>query len=396
MKKTGFILLLLISGSFLYSQVATRNDPQAYIVYKQGNEMYKVKKYDDAKNYYLQLINEYPDSKFVPYSIYMLSFMETDYIKIIDYLSLIKDKYPEFRYWTNSVEKLADIFYVMGNHVAAIDQYKMINTDKAYYMLSLIYSANGYQDLALSNVNKLLIQTKDNSLAYKGFIIESKIYLDTKKYTEVYPILQQALKLRKWAFDNGSRILFYAGKYYFYRNEIENHFEKSLYIFSLLKTKFPLSVEASLVNPYIDYFNKNNIVKIDYVRWINDEFAAPAEVPYQNQTVSVLDELENKAEKVSSAAEGAEGNMIKAGILEYAVRIGEYKDLSVANLVAKDIVRSGYNFPLGIYYRNDMYYAEIRGINKVDEAKDIAKKMIAMGYTDTKVIEFTKVVEYNK
>lgn len=132
------------------------------------------------------------------------------------------------------------------------------------------------------------------------------------------------------------------------------------------------------------------------MRWIADAFETPVELPYKQQTLTVIDELEQKAEEVSSQAEGLAGNMVKADLIEYIVRIGEYKDLSVANLVAADIVKSGQDIPLGIYYRNDLYYAEIRGMKKLEEAKEYAKKMIAMGYTDTKVVEYMKVVEYNK
>src|SRR5271157_1000941 len=124
------------------------SDAQAYIVYLQANDMYKSKKYDYSRNFYLQLINEYPSSKYVPYSVYMLSFIETDYIKIIDYLSIIKEKYPDFQYWTNAVEKLADIFYIMDNQTAAINEYMKISSDRSYYMLSLIYSSNGFRDKA--------------------------------------------------------------------------------------------------------------------------------------------------------------------------------------------------------------------------------------------------------
>ena len=380
MKIVLFILCLFISFSTAFCEPDTQNDPQAYIIYSQGNEQYKVKNYDGAKNCYLQLINQYPKSKFVPYSIYMLSFMETDYIKIIDYLSLIKDKYTDFRYWTNAVEKLGEIFYVMGNHKAAIEQYKIIATDKAYYMLSLIYSANGFQDQSLENINKLLLQTKDNSLAYKGFLLEIKIYLDGGKFNEVYPILQQALKLKRWAYDNGTRVLFYSGKYYFYRKDIINHYEKTLYIFTLLKTNFPLSVEATMADSYLEFLKKNNIVSTKNVLWIADTFSTPEEIPYQSQTITPTEEAEKKAENISSQAEEIAGNMVRTDIVEYVVRIGEYKDLSVANLTAKEIVKNGDAFPLGIYYRNDTYFAEIHGIKKLEEAKNYARKLIDLGY----------------
>lgn len=391
-----FVLLAIFPMTALFAQEETVNDPQAYILYKQGNDRYKVKKYDEARTYYLDLINQYPKSKYVPYSLYMLSFMETDYIRIIDYLSLIKDKYTDFRYWTNAVEKLGDVFYVMGNHKAAIEQYKSVEDDRAYYMLATIYSADNLADQAMEYVIKLLGATKDNSLAYKGFLIRIKILLDNNRFDEVFPAMQEALKLKKWAFDNGSRVLYYAGKYYYNRKNVVKHYEKSLYIFSLLKTVFPLSVESGMAGTYLDNLTKMNVVKTDSVRWVSDAFVTQPEVPYKQQTLPVLNEIEKKAENVAADAEGLAANMVKADVVEYVVRIGEYKDLSVANLVAKDLIKTSGPYSLGIYYRNDLYYAEIRGVKTVDEAKEIAKKLVAMGYNDTKVVEFVKVVEYAK
>ncbi len=389
-----FIIVFFFISGFIYSE--TTNDAQAYIIYKQANDQYKFKKFEDARNYYLQLINQYSSSKFVPYSIYMLSFIETDYIKIIDYLSILKEKYPEFQYWTNVVEKLADIFYVMDNQPAAIEEYKLISNDKSFYMLSLIYSAGGFRDLAVENVKKMLALTKDSGLAYKGYLVMIKSYMEEQKYADAQALLQQALKLRKWSYDNGARILYYAGKCYFYRKDIEKHYEKSLYIYSLLKTTFPLSVEASMANNYLEFFKKNNISRVDDVRWITDAFTAPVDIPYQNQTLTVLDRMEQKAEDISSDAEGANGNIIKTDFVEYVVRIGEFKDLSVANLAAADIIKSGLKIPMGVFYRNDMYVTEVRGIKNLDDAKDLAKRMISMGYTETKVLEVVKVVEYAK
>lgn len=391
-------VLLFFIFIFLVGMLFSENtyEPQAYIVYKQANEQYRIKKYEEARNYYLQLINQYPESRFVPYAIYMLSFIETDYVKIIDYLSILKDKYPEFQYWTNVVEKLADIFYIMDNQQAAIDMYSRINTDKSYYMLALIYSGNGKQVEAVEYVNKLLKQTQNNALAYKGFLILIKISLDRKKYAEAHSLIQEALKLKKYAYDNGARLLYYAGKCYFYRNDIENHYEKSLYIFSLLKSNFPLSVETSMANQFLDYLKKINIVRTDDVRWITEAYLSPAEPPYHSETISSIDRVEEKAENISTEAEGLNGNVVRSDLIEYVVRVGEFKDLSVANLVAADIVRSKQNFPLGIFYRNDIYVAEIRGIKNLNEAKEIAKKMMAMGYTETKVLEVVKVIEYTR
>ncbi len=390
----AFFLFFFGLATAYSQQPAAVNDPQAYILYRQGNERYRVKRYDEARQFYLDLVNQYPRSRYVPYSIYMLSFMETDYVKIIDYLGLIKDKYTDFRYWTNAVEKLGDVFYVMGNHGAAMEQYRAVPTERSVYMLAMIAASDNKPEQALPLADQLLSRTKDHSLAYKAQLIRIKILLDQRRFDELFPALQESLKLKKWAYDNCARALYYTGRYYFERRNIVEHREKALYVFSLVKTVFPLSVEATMANSYLDTLRKADVSRTVSVRWVADVFAQKTDAPYKQQTVPVLNEMEQKAESVTEDAEGLAANMVRADVLEYVVRIGEYKDLSVANLVARDVLKTGQTYPLGIYFRNDLYFAEIRGVKTLEEAKSFAAKLKAMGYADTRVVEFVRVVEY--
>jgi tetratricopeptide (TPR) repeat protein len=388
--------LLFISAVTLQAQTAGVNkykeDAKAYVVYNQANEFYRNNDFANAKATYLKLIQTYSYSSYVPYALYMLSFIETDYLKIIDYLNYIRTDYSDFKYWANAMEKLGDILYVVGDFKTASEVYESSMTEKSYYMLGVIYSAQGEQEKAIQSIEKLLFATKNFELAYKGLLVQAKACIDLKKYGTALNVLQEAVKLKKWSFDNGVRVLFYTAKSFFYRKE----FGKSLHVFSILIRNMPLSAEAHLSKNYLTYLEKNNIIKDEPVDWIDYYFVTPAELAFKAEQADLHYDMEVTAEGTVGKAESIQGKVIKSEVLEYVVRVGEYKDLSVANVIAKEIAKNQKGLPIGIYYRNDMYYAEIRGISKLEDAKSYAKLLISIGYKDTKVVEMVKVTEYGE
>jgi tetratricopeptide (TPR) repeat protein len=388
--KNLLFFLILFFPVFVFSQ---QSEVNSYLILSRGNELYKLKRFEEAKSNYIQLITKYPLSKYVPYSLYMLSSLESDQQKIIEYLMTIKEKYPDFEYWTNSIERLGDIFYVLEKYDDALIHYKMINTDSSIYMRALILALKKEYEKALEETIKLLSQTVDNRIVYKTLLLQIKIYFDTKRYKEIYPLLQNALKLKNYGYDGGARILFYTGKYYFIRNDIEKNYEKALYAFSLLKKLFPMSVESSMANNYLAYLKKNNIEMQYRISWIANTFGDVEKIPFEGNIKTSIEKIEAKVEEKLESAEAAIGNAIKTEVIEYIVRIGEYKDLSVANMVAVEIGKKKKEIPLGVFFRDDKYYVEVRGIKELEEAKKVAKIIRALGYDETKVIELYRLVE---
>lgn len=389
MKKIVLLTVLLFAGANA-ANADYSSDTKAYIIYNQANENYRANRVDEAKSKYVELINSYPNSKFVPYALYMLAFIETDTLKVIDYLNIIKEKFHDFRYWNNAMEKLGDIYYVAGNYSAAIGAYKLAGTDKAFYMSAMLYSADGFQQEAIDSAKKLLGQTSDYKLAYRAFLVQAKALLEMTQYTAALNVLQDAMKLRKWAYDDGVRVLYYAGKCLFYRKE----YAKALYAFTLLRTRYPYTAEATLAKNYLTYLEQNNIIVSEPVTWISDQFGERSELPFVADSSGFRYDVENRAEETVDQEERLAAQVVSSDILEYVVRIGEFQDLGVANLVATDLSAAGYSYPIGIYFRDGKYYAEIRGLHDLDTAKSYARKIIDLGYTDTKVIEVVKLTEY--
>ena len=391
MKKTVFFMFVMIlCTSAIYAEYA--NSGGAYIVYQDAKTLYRNKKMAASKAKFLEVVKKYPDSKFVPNALYMLSFIETDYLKIIDYLNIIRNQYPDFRYWKQAVEKLGDIYYVIGSFDYAAKSYKEAKTEHSLYMLAVISAANAKFLDAARYSRELLKQTQDHKLAYKGLLILIDAYVSLRKYNSALNAIRESVKLKDWAYDNGTRVLYYAGKSYFYQKK----YEQALYCFSMLRTQFPLSSEASLVKNYMKYLAKKNVVIAEPVDWVEKYFSRPAELAFKNEQIGIHDyELEDTLEKKSTETEDEIGNIAHSKIEGYVVRVGKYKDLGVANLVATDLGTADKAFPIGIYFKNGLYYAEIRGISDLKTAKSYAKRLIALGYSKTKVIEVVKVTEYD-
>lgn len=391
MKRAIFIILFMMISTF---GLAYHNDGKAYIIYSDANRFYRDKDIKQAKSKYLEVVKKQSGSKYVPYSLYMLSFIETDYLKVIDYLRLMKDEYHSFKYWHQGVEKLGDIYYIIGDYKSASEVYGDAKTDKSYYMLGVIYSANGHHKEAIQFMNILLSQTRNKKLAYKAYIIQAKSLVALRHYDKTIDLVKNAVRLKQWSFDNGAGLLFYAAKSYFYKKD----YEKSLYIFSLLRTSFPLSTKSTLAKNYLVHLEKQSIVVSEPVNWVEFYFARPAEIAYKGENADVMYDydVEKKAENTVDKSEKIAAQIVASEVQEYVIRIAELKDLGVANLIATELSSPENRYPIGIYYRNKYYYAEIRGVKKLDTAKKYARSLIAMGYEDTKIIEVVKVTEYGR
>jgi tetratricopeptide (TPR) repeat protein len=388
LKKSILIVFMILSANIASPYY---NEGQAYIIYSQANQLYRDKKFDLAKTKYIELIEQHKGSSYMPYALFMLSFIETDYLKIIDYLNLIKDGYHSFKYWHNAVEKLGDIYYIMGNYRSASEMYQLAKTDKAFYMLGVIFFATSRFEDAIRASDILANQANDKELVYKANLIKVKSYVALKEYDKALAQIMQALKFQEYAFDNGVGLLLYAGKSHFFRGEGG----RALYIFSVLRTNYPLSAEASIAAKYLTYLERNSIIEAHPVKWVDVYFSRPAELAYRaEKTDMTFDMFESEAEKTVRQSERLAANIVAGDIMEYIVRVAKVKDLSVANLIASELSGPKHRYPIGIYFREGYYYAEIRGISSVEVAKEQARKITAMGYTDTKVVEVVKVTEY--
>ncbi len=386
-----FLSILLFIQGISYSQNTEAG--KAYIIYQDAKELYRAKKLQQAKSQFTKVVVEYPSSRYVASSLFMLTFIETDYLKIIEYLNIIRTSYPDFKYWKEAMEKLGDIYYVMGSYDFAAKSYLAAETERSQYMLAVIYSADGKHEEAIATVRSLIDRTKDYRLAYKSLMVMIDSYISLGKLNAALKTLEESIKLRDYAYDGGSRILFYTAKSYFYKKD----YARALYVFSLLRTTYPLSSESTLSKNYMEHMEKKGVVVTEPVEWIEINFTRPAELAFKNEEIGMHDfDVEDSAEDRQQEAEKLIGNISSSHIQGYLIRIDEFKDLGVANLVATDLSRSDFSFPIGIYFRDGLYYLEIRGIKEVDKAKQYAKSLMALGYNNTKVIEVVKVTEYER
>ncbi|URA10906.1 tetratricopeptide repeat protein [Thermospira aquatica] len=392
--KRFFLFCFLGYAVLLWAQTP-RQDQLAYTLYNQGNDAYIRKDFELAKNYYLQVINGYNQSRYMPYALFMYTYVETDYPKILDALSYLVQRYPDFPYWTNAVEKLGDMYYIMENHAAAIETYSQIASDEALYKLGMLYLANGFQDESIKTIQRLLIQTTNRELLYRALLILVKALITKQEFAACYPHLQRLVSLRPYAYDNGLRALYYAAMYYTQGKDDESQ-SYALYLFGLLRQMFPLSAEATIASQYIVQLQSQGKIPRE-VSWVSVYYTSPSRVTIPDPVRELPLPLakENAATNTLESQIDKQAQVVRREIQEYVVRIGQYKDLSVANIIVNDIVKSGIQEALGVYYRDDTYVVEIRGFPSEEKARSIAEKIIALGYTDTVVVEIARVVRYN-
>ncbi len=392
--KRFFLFCFLGCAVILWSQTP-RQDQIAYTLYNQGNDAYIRKDFQQARNYYLQVINGYPQSRYMPYALFMYTYVETDYPRILDALSYLVQRFPDFPYWTNAVEKLGDMYYVMENHAAAIETYGRITSDEALYKLGMLYLANGFQDESIKTIQRLLIQTTNRELLYRALLIMVKALMTKGEYTACYPHLQRLISLRPYAYDNGLRALYYAAMYYAQGKDRESQ-SYALYLFGLLRQMFPLSAEATIASQYMTQLQSQRISPQE-VAWVSVYYATPSRVTIPDPVRELPLPLakEDAATNTLESQIDRQAQVVRREIQEYVVRIGQYKDLSVANIIVNDIIKAGIKEALGVYYRDDTYVVEIRGFSSEEKARGVAIKIVALGYTDTVVVEVARVIRYN-
>lgn len=390
MKK--LILGVLAAIAFASPLLSYEDNAAAYVLYLEANEYYRTDDLVSAKNTYVEMISTYPESSYVPYALYMLSFLESDTLQIIDYLTLIEDNYPDFRYWANSMERLGDVYYTIGTYAAAIEAYELSQTEKSLYMIAVLYSADGFQEEAVTAVNTLLSQTSDFGLAYRAYLLQAKAYTDMYDYASALIVLKKASEFLDYAFDEGARLLYYTGKCYFYRTE----YTKAFYAFTILRTNYPYAAESTLAKNFLTYLVNNNIIVAEPIFWLESYFLERSDLPFVMDNIDILSGSteEEDAEDLSEEAEVINGQIVLTEVQEYVVRISDFQDLGVANLVAIDLADT--DMPVGIYFRDGVYYAEIRGVQDKDTAMEYAESLIGVGYTDTEVIEVVKITEYGE
>ncbi len=80
----------------------------------------------------------------------------------------------------------------------------------------------------------------------------------------------------------------------------------------------------------------------------------------------------------------------------FVVRVVELRDLSVANIVLRDINKLNLGVPVGIYYRDGSYFVEFRAIYDKAVAERVFQQLYQAGYHDVQLFEQYEVVEYQE
>ncbi|MGL4394556.1 MAG: tetratricopeptide repeat protein [Brevinema sp.] len=244
------------------------NDSKAYILYNRATIAYRKQEFEKARELYRELVRRYPHSSYTPYALYTLSLSEKDYRRKIRILLTIKERFPDFSNMSLILDRLGDVYYILGSSDAAAEVFKESKSTYALYMQAIIALDSQKPNQAIKIIREFLKRNPDKESAYKAYIVYSESLLLLRKYKETIMVLEKSTELRPWAFDNGAAILLNAGKAYYHNKQ----FAESLYAFSVLRLRFSRSTESRLADQYITSLSKMNVVDMKTVSWIAKEF----------------------------------------------------------------------------------------------------------------------------
>ncbi|MGL5955616.1 MAG: tetratricopeptide repeat protein [Brevinema sp.] len=125
-----------------------------------------------------------------------------------------------------------------------------------------------------------------------------------------------------------------------------------------------------------------------YTRAIEEE-----QVKFVSQEIAHLESLASQMAEKSAGIAGEYGFSSNKG---YVLRIAELRDLSVANIILKDIEQLNLGISVGIYYRESLYFVEMRSIKERKQAETIFQHLYQLGYTDIQLFEQYEVTEYQE
>ncbi|MGL4677337.1 MAG: tetratricopeptide repeat protein [Brevinema sp.] len=117
------------------------------------------------------------------------------------------------------------------------------------------------------------------------------------------------------------------------------------------------------------------------------------QIKFVSQEIAHLESLASQIAEKSAGIAGEYGFSSDKG---YVIRIAELKDLSVANIILRDIEALNLGTPVGIYYRDSLYFVEIRSIKEQKRAETIFQHLYQLGYTDVQLFEQYQVTEYKE
>ncbi|SFB98007.1 Tetratricopeptide repeat-containing protein, partial [Brevinema andersonii] len=244
------------------------NDAKAYILYSRATLAYRNSEFESARKLYRDLIRRYPDSSYTPYALYTLSLSESDYRKKIRILLTIKEKFTQFAHMDIVLNALGDIYYILDAQDAANEIFEEAKTPYAHYMRAVLAMDARKPNRAIQAIRDFLQTAPDNESAYKAYLLYAEALLLLKQYENTLTVLEKAVPLRPWAYDNGALLLLYTGQAYFYNK----NYNKALYAFSLLRLRFSRSTEARIADQFIAALEKQNTISVESVPWIAKNF----------------------------------------------------------------------------------------------------------------------------
>ncbi|MDK2817844.1 MAG: hypothetical protein KFW21_00150, partial [Spirochaetota bacterium] len=149
----------------------------------------------------------------------------------------------------------------------------------------------------------------------------------------------------------------------------------------------PVETVVSIIPP-----STEDDVQIDFI--LEPIYASAIEEPQIQYVSPEIARLEYQVAKFAEQSAGVAGQYGFSENKGFVIRIAQVKDLSVANIILRDINELQLDVAIGIYYKEELYFLEIRSIKDKKKAEKISQELYQLGYTDIQMFEQYEVIEY--
>ncbi|MGL5254836.1 MAG: tetratricopeptide repeat protein, partial [Brevinema sp.] len=261
------------------------SDFRSFTLYQNASRAFKNKEagWEDK---YRDFVRRFPSSVYTPYALYALASIETDYRRKVRFLLAIKEKFPTFPHISKVFDSLGDIYYLMDAPDTAKEVFMegktKYNSRYADYMLAIIALDARKPSEALGFIRNYIDSQPNPENGYKVYILYTEALMMQKRYADVITILAQTAPLRPWAYDNGLLLLLYTAQAYFNLGETKTlptqvaerraDYNRSLYAFGLLRSRFSRSSEAKIAEQYFSALENRKATESLVIPWLADSF----------------------------------------------------------------------------------------------------------------------------